>query len=378
MERDRAGRAGAALRTADAAALAARRTPRRCRPSWPTSGSTRTCRCPGPTPPTTPAASSPDTARPAARAGTRLDCAIAENTTGRLVGSATLQLPARARPARRSQAPRSATGWPCRTGARATPPRPPGRWPGSAWATAWHRIRIRCEVPNAASAAVALRAGFGFEAISRASLPGRRRPTAGRRGVRPDRHRPGRAGRAGLAGARPSSATAWSSLRPTGPDDWPVLLAEANNDAARQWGFGAEPMPEADARQRGRPGRAGPAGERQQLAADLRRRHRRRGRHPGPAPVRAAGRGGHRLRGAPGVPRAAASPPGRCGCWRTGRSAGRRPSGWNWAARSATSPRPGRRWPPASSQEGRRAGRLRNPDGSYSDELVFGLVRPTG
>jgi RimJ/RimL family protein N-acetyltransferase len=27
-------------------------------------------------------------------------------------------------------------------------------------------------------------------------------------------------------------------------------------------------------------------------------------------------------------------------------------------------------------QEGRRAGRLRNPDGSYSDELVFGLVRP--
>ena len=27
-------------------------------------------------------------------------------------------------------------------------------------------------------------------------------------------------------------------------------------------------------------------------------------------------------------------------------------------------------------QEGRRAGRLRDPDGSYSDELTFGLVRP--
>jgi RimJ/RimL family protein N-acetyltransferase len=27
-------------------------------------------------------------------------------------------------------------------------------------------------------------------------------------------------------------------------------------------------------------------------------------------------------------------------------------------------------------QEGVRPGRLRNPDGSYSDELVFGLVRP--
>ncbi|MDQ1743371.1 MAG: hypothetical protein QOE23_1710, partial [Pseudonocardiales bacterium] len=178
-------------------------------------------------------------------AGTRLDCAIAENTTGRLVGSATLQLP--------SEGPAGAPGvsdpeigyW------LAVPD-----W-GRGYATeatrtlarfglgnGLDRIRIRCEIPNAASAAVALRAGFGFEAISRASLRGRdgRLLDAAvftRTATDPDEP---------VAPSWPALDEVGDgvvSLRPTGPDDWPVLLAEANNEAARQWGFSATPMPEA-------------------------------------------------------------------------------------------------------------------------------------
>src|ERR1700712_3317341 len=186
---------------------------------------------------------------PAGRAtGARLDCALAENTSGRLVGSATLYLPV------------AGAGGTVTTVAAEI-----GYWIAVAdWgrgyateaaralarfglANGLSRIRIRCEVPNAASAAVALRAGFAFEGISRADLSG-----------------------GGLGGAGPRDAAAFArtatdpdepvppawprlepltdgvvTLRPTGPDDWPVLLAEATNEAALRWAVHPHRMTDA-------------------------------------------------------------------------------------------------------------------------------------
>ncbi|HEV2888311.1 MAG TPA: GNAT family N-acetyltransferase, partial [Jatrophihabitans sp.] len=179
-------------------------------------------------------------------AGSRLDCAIAESSTGRLVGSATLELP--------------------QAGADRTASAEIGYWLavpewGRGYATeatrtlarfglgnGLPRIQIRSEVPNAASAAVSLRAGFRFEAISRASLRGRDGPldaaVFARTATDPD---------APVEPAWPPLAELSDgvvTLREAGPEDWPVLLAEANNDASLQWGFSAQPMTEATARQR--------------------------------------------------------------------------------------------------------------------------------
>ncbi|HEX8092674.1 GNAT family N-acetyltransferase [Jatrophihabitans sp.] len=305
-------------------------------------------------------------------AGSRLDCAIAENTSGRLVGSATLQLPS--------------------PGAGGADSAEIGYWVAVAdWGRGFAteatrtlarfgfgngliRIRIRCEVPHVASAAVALRAGFGFESISRASLRG----TGGsvldaavfaRTATDPDE----------------PVAVSWPvfgpvsdgvvTVRPVGPHDWPVLLAEANNDAARQWGFSDERVTEAQARDRA--GRAGldrlVSGQNWLLICDaatgagagiltLRRF--------GPPGVVAIGYGVlPEFRGRGFTARALALLAGwafrrtqivrlELGC-KAGNVA---------SARAALAA--------GFVQEGRRAGRLRNPDGSYSDELVFGLVRP--
>lgn len=40
------------------------------------------------------------------------------------------------------------------------------------------------------------------------------------------------------------------ALRPIGPDDWPVMLDESNNDESRRWALTPEPLSEADARRR--------------------------------------------------------------------------------------------------------------------------------
>ena len=237
------------------------------------------------------------------------------------------------------------------------------------------RIQIRCELPNAASAAVALRAGFGFEAISRASLRGRDGQALdaavfARTTADPDEPVP------------PSwppldeVSDGVVTLRPTGPGDWPVLLAEATNEAAQRWGFRAEPMTEAAAVQRAN--RAGldrlVSGTNALLICDattgtgagvlgLRR--------VGPPDVVAVGYGVlPEFRGRGFTTRAL-----------------RLLAGWAFSqtpfvrlelgcklanlasARSAVAA--------GFVQEGRRPGRLRNPDGSYSDELVFGLLRPT-
>lgn len=307
-------------------------------------------------------------------AGTRLDCAIAENAGGRLVGSITLQLPA-----------------PGHVSAEI------GYWVGVAdWgqgyateavrtlarfglANGLGRIQIRCEVPNAASAAVALRAGFRFEAVSRDSL------RAG--GLSGGGLRDGAVFARIVTDPDEAIAPSWPrlealsdgvvTLRQTGPRDWPVLLAEVNNEEARQWAFHDQSITEANAVSVA--DRAGldrlVSRQNSLLICDA-----ASGvgagvlglRQFGPPDVVAIGYGVlPSFRGRGFTTRALrlladwafdATPTVRLelGCKAANVASAR-------AALSA-----------GFVEEGRRASRLRNPDGSHSDEIIFGLVRPAG
>jgi RimJ/RimL family protein N-acetyltransferase len=306
-------------------------------------------------------------------AGTRLDCAIAENATGRLVGSASLQLPADGAPDSAAEIGYwlATPGWGRGYATEAT--RTLARFGlGNGLA----RIQIRCELPNAASAAVALRAGFGFEAVSRASLRGRDGQLLDaavfvRTATDPDEPVP------------PSwppldeVSDGVVTLRQTGPDDWPVLLAEATNDAARQWGFSPEPMTEAIAVRLA--GRAGldrlVSGNNALLICDA-------------ATGAGAGTLGLRRSGPPGVIAIGYGViPEFRGRGFTSRAL-RLLADWAFTRTSYVRLELGCKVANVASaraalaagfiQEGRRASRLRNPDGSFSDELVFGLVRPAG
>jgi RimJ/RimL family protein N-acetyltransferase len=97
--------------------------------------------------------------------GTGIECAIEERTSARLVGSATLRLPFAMRgpdigywiaPAAQRQ------GYATEVSDALA------RW---AYEHAVHRIELRVDVANVASAHVALRAGFGFEGVRRDALP---------------------------------------------------------------------------------------------------------------------------------------------------------------------------------------------------------------
>jgi len=302
-------------------------------------------------------------------AGTRLDCAVAENTTGRLVGSASLRLPVASYDAAEIGFWLAPADW--GNGYATEAVRTLARFGlGNGLA----RVEIRCEVPDAASAAVALRAGFGFEAVRRAVLPGRDGPPLdgavfARTAADPD---------AAVPPAWPPLAELSDgvvTVRQTRPKDWPVLLAEANNDAALGWGFSAEPMTEAAARQRA--DRAGldrlVSGQNALLICDA-------------ASGAGAGILGLRRFGPPGVVAIGYGViPEFRGRGFTTRAL-RLLAGWAFnqtptarlelgckvdnvaSARAATSA--------GFRAEGRRSGRLRNPDGSYSDELIFGLTRP--
>jgi len=237
------------------------------------------------------------------------------------------------------------------------------------------RIEIRCTVSNVASAAVALAAGFGFEAVSRASLPGpdgswRDAAVFARTATDPDKPVPP---------SWPVFAPATDgvvTVRQTDPDDWPVLLAEANNDLARQWALYSHPVPEAGARHlAGRAPLDRLVGNQYSLLICDAATGTGAGilglRRTGPPDVVAMGYGVlPEFRGRGFTTRAlrllaewafSQTPTARLelGC-KAGNVA---------SARAALAA--------GYLEEGRRAGRLRNPDGSYSDELVFGLVRPT-
>ena len=302
-------------------------------------------------------------------AGSRLDCAVTENTSGRLVGSATLHLPV--------GGPDSAEI---------------GYWVATAdWGQGYateaartlarfgfdngiQRIAIRCAVSNVASAAVALAAGFGFEAVSRASLLGSGgslldAAVFARTAADPDKP---------VAASWPVFEPATDgvvTLRPTGPDDWPVLLAEVNNEAARQWALYPHSMPEAAARHlAGRAALDRLVGNQNSLLICEAASGAGAGvlglRRVGPPDVVAIGYG--------------VLPEFR-GRGFTTRSL-RLLAGWAFSQTGTARLELGCKVGNVASarvalaagfvQEGRRAGRLRNPDGSYSDELVFGLVRP--
>ena len=244
------------------------------------------------------------------------------------------------------------------------PPRRRGPWPGSASATGWHRIEISCDVRQRrlgrGGAAGRL---TGSRAVAPGGLPARRGTADAAVFARSPTDPDGPVA-AGLAGAGRAAPTGWSSLRPMRPEDWPALLAEAQQRRVASLGLSAaEPMTEAAARRALRRGPAWTGWSAAGAAADLRRGHRRRRRHDALRRVGPPGVVGHRLRRAAGVPRPPASPPARCGCWPDWAfEPDRRSSGWNWAARSRN-----RGLGPVAERagfvrEGRLAGRLRNPD----------------
>ncbi|HEY0165905.1 MAG TPA: GNAT family N-acetyltransferase [Jatrophihabitans sp.] len=313
-------------------------------------------------------------ARAGRAAGSRLDCAIAENASGRLVGSATLQLPVGADSSAEIGYWIAAADWGRGYATEAT--RTLTRF---GLANGLARIQIRCEVPNAASAVVALRAGFAFEGVSRASL------------------RSGGLGGDGLRDGAVFARTAgdpdkpvepsWPkleplsdgviTLRPGGPDDWPVLLAEANNEAARQWALYDKPMPEAGARAMAARAPLDRLVSSQNLlliceAASGAGAGVLGLRRPGPPNVVALGYGVlPEFRGRGFTARAlrlladwafSTTPTVRLelGCKAANVASAR-------AALSA-----------GFTEEGRMGCRLPNPDGSHSDEIGFGLVRPAG
>ena len=165
---------------------------------------------PCPIPPPTPTDFVTGAGQEGRRTGTRLDCAIAENTTGRLVGSASLRLPV-------SRHDSAEIGYWLGT----------AEW-GNGYATeavrtlarfglgnGLARIEIRCEVPNAASAAVALRAGFRFEAVRRARCRAGTARSTPRSSPAPPPTRTSRYHRRGRPW--PPSATGWWPCARPGP-----------------------------------------------------------------------------------------------------------------------------------------------------------------
>jgi len=98
------------------------------------------------------------------------------------------------------------------------------------------RLQIRADIGNIGSARVALRAGFGFEGIARLG----------------SRSQQGLTDHAVFARLAADSGTqvppSWPELteltdgvlllRKPRPDDWPTLYAEGSNPESRQWGFG--------------------------------------------------------------------------------------------------------------------------------------------
>jgi RimJ/RimL family protein N-acetyltransferase len=101
-----------------------------------------------------------------------------------------------------------------------------------------NRIQIQADTRNVASVRVALRAGFSFEGIARLNL----------------RSQHGDADHAVFARLSTDSGAevppTWPevgeltdgvlALRKPGPDDWPTLYAEGSNAESQRWGFGGE------------------------------------------------------------------------------------------------------------------------------------------
>jgi RimJ/RimL family protein N-acetyltransferase len=174
------------------------------------------------------------------RDGSRIDCAIVRNVDGALLGSARLGLTASGGEIGYWV---GAEYWRQRVATEAV--RTLSRF---GFAHGLFRIQITCDLPNVASAGVALKAGYRYEGVARAGRLRRGEPVDlavfGRLPV--DDGEPVEPSWPPL----PDLSDGVVGLRPVRPEDWPTVLAEASNPESVGWGFTGKPMSEATARQR--------------------------------------------------------------------------------------------------------------------------------
>lgn len=208
--------------------------------------------------------------------GSSLDCAVAENAGGQLVGSASLHFPVAGRASAEIGYWIASEHWGRGYATEAT-----STLARFGFSAGLSRVQIQCDPRNIASARVALRAGFSYEGVLRAAVSGPDGPCdsalfarlAGDSGTEVSpaswpglatltsrtARTSGTAGASGTAGpsgtARPSGTAGGNPLtdgvvwlRPVTAGDWKTLLAEMNNELSRTWGFGGEPLTEAAAR----------------------------------------------------------------------------------------------------------------------------------
>ena len=304
------------------------------------------------------------------RDGSGIECAAIETSSGRLAGSAALRLP----PARRAGAEIGYAIYPHAqgNGYATEASRTLARW---AFEHGVARIEIRCAVSNVASAKVALNAGFRFEGIARADVvtPSGVSDGAVFGRIAGDDGAP----IAPVVPALPDGGLSDGMLRAAGP---------RTRGSARRAGGGERP---ADAplglhRHGSRPSRMG--GDPGSRSAGLARRE-------GLATVHGRCRDGHGRRFDPAAPRRAAAA-GNVGYGVHPRFRGRGYTAralrllTQWAFDEADFARLelGAKVANVASHkaaiaagfqpDGIMVGRLRNPDGTFSDEMRFALLNP--
>lgn len=172
---------------------------------------------------------------------TGLHLAVAENTTGAVVGAVGLTLPGSGRGAAEIGYWTAPPHW-----GRGLATEAAGALTRFAHGVGLDRVVIRCDVRNVASAAVALRLGYRFEGVQRRGGPTPHGMTDhgvfARLADDPD----GPVAPAWPALGERTDGTV--SLRPMRPDDWPTQLAEETNAESRRWSLFPDGHTEADAR----------------------------------------------------------------------------------------------------------------------------------
>jgi RimJ/RimL family protein N-acetyltransferase len=175
------------------------------------------------------------------RTGSRIDCAIARNTDGALLGSASLHLGSN----RRGEIGYWVESGSWRQGIATEAVQTLARF---GFGHGLYRIKITCYYGNVGSAGVALKSGFRYEGIARAGALHRGEPTDlvvfGR--LPTDDGEPVEP----MWPQFPVLTDGVVALRPITAEDWPTVLAEGNNPASVAWGFTGQPMDEATARRR--------------------------------------------------------------------------------------------------------------------------------